>query len=157
MTTGPTAGIALKARHVEEALASRAAGLWFEVHAENYRVEGGRRFAMHEEIRRARPLSLHGVGVSLAGHGLPDPCPLAALKRLADRFRPLLVSDQLTWSRIGHRCAPNLFPFPAPARRRALSRVISILCRARSAGPLAISQVEERLRSSWKWFRVRTD
>jgi uncharacterized protein (UPF0276 family) len=112
MITGPTAGIALKAQHFEDALASPAAGLWFEVHAENYMIEGGPRLAMLEEIRRARPLSLHGVGMSLAGHDLPDPCHLAALKRLTDRFEPFLVSEHLAWSRLGHRCMPDLLPFP---------------------------------------------
>lgn len=112
MITGPTAGIALKAQHFEDALASRAAGLWFEVHAENYMVDGGPRLAMLEDIRRARPLSLHGVGMSLAGTDLPDPCHLAALKRLVDRFEPFLVSEHLAWSRLGHRCMPDLLPFP---------------------------------------------
>jgi len=112
MTTDPTAGIALKAQHFEEALASPAAGLWFEVHAENYMVEGGPRLAMLEEIRCARPLSLHGVGMSLASDDLPDPCHLAALKRLADRVEPFLVSEHLAWSRLGHRCLPDLLPFP---------------------------------------------
>lgn len=112
MSTGPTAGIALKAQHFEEALASPAAGLWFEVHAENYMVEGGPRLAMLEEIRRARPLSLHGVGMSLASDELPDADHLAALKRLTDRFDPFLVSEHLAWSRLGERCMPDLLPFP---------------------------------------------
>lgn len=112
MSTGPTAGIALKAQHFEEALASPAAGLWFEVHAENYMVEGGPRLAMLEEIRRARPLSLHGVGMSLASDELPDADHLAALKRLVDRFEPFLVSEHLAWSRLGARCMPDLLPFP---------------------------------------------
>lgn len=112
MIKGPTAGVALKAQHFEEALASPAAGLWFEVHAENYMVEGGPRLAMLEEIRQARPLSIHGVGMSLASGDLPDPCHMAALKRLVDRFEPFLVSEHLAWSRLGQRCMPDLLPFP---------------------------------------------
>lgn len=112
MIPGPTAGIALKAQHYEEALTSPAAGLWFEVHAENYMVAGGQRLAMLEEIRQVRPLSLHGVGMSLASPDLPDPDHLAAVKRLVDRFEPFLVSEHLAWSRLGTRCMPDLFPFP---------------------------------------------
>lgn len=40
-----TAGLGFKAQHLDEALACRAAGLWFEVHAENYMVDGGPRLA----------------------------------------------------------------------------------------------------------------
>ena len=69
----PTAGVGLKAEHFAEALAAPAAGLWFEVHAENYMVPGGPRLAMLEAIRRNRPISLHGVGMSLAGAADPTP------------------------------------------------------------------------------------
>lgn len=108
----PTAGIGLKASHLAEALTSPAEGLWFEVHAENYMVEGGPRLAMLEEVRTARPLSLHGIGLSLAGHELPDARHVAALKRLSDRFEPFLVSEHLAWSRLDGRSLPDLLPFP---------------------------------------------
>ena len=108
----PTAGVGFKADHFEDALASPAAGLWFEVHAENYMLPGGPRLAMLEQLRAARPLSLHGVGLSLAGCEDPDPEHLAALKRLVDRFEPFLVSEHLAWSRIGEQCFPDLLPFP---------------------------------------------
>jgi uncharacterized protein len=88
----PTVGIGLKADHFGDAIASPTAGLWFEVHPENYMVAGGPRLAMLETARAARPLSLHGVGMSLAGAADPDRAHLAALKRLVDRFEPFLVS-----------------------------------------------------------------
>jgi len=106
------AGVGFKAEHFAEALAAPAVGLWFEVHAENYMVVGGPRLAMLEAIRRERPLSLHGVGMSLAGAGDPDPDHLAALKRLVDRFEPALVSEHLAWSRLDGRCFPDLLPVP---------------------------------------------
>jgi uncharacterized protein (UPF0276 family) len=108
----PAAGVGFKAEHFKEALAARAAGLWFEVHAENYMVAGGPRLAMLEAVRRERPLSLHGVGMSLAGMADPDPDHLAALKRLVDRFEPELVSEHLAWSRLDGRCFPDLLPVP---------------------------------------------
>ena len=108
----PAAGIGFKAEHFDEALASPAAGLWFEVHAENYMVEGGPRLAMLETLRRKRPLSLHGVGMSLAGAAEPDPNHLVSLKRLADRFEPALISEHLAWSRLDGRCFPDLLPVP---------------------------------------------
>jgi uncharacterized protein (UPF0276 family) len=108
----PTAGIGFKADHFRDALASPAAGLWFEVHAENYMLPGGPRLAMLEALRAAHPVSLHGVGLSLAGCEDPDPAHLAALKRLVDRFDPFLVSEHIAWSRIGDTCFPDLLPFP---------------------------------------------
>lgn len=108
----PTAGIGLKASHIAEALASPAAGLWFEVHAENYMVPGGARLAMLEEARAARPLSLHGVGMSLAGHDMPDVDHLGAFKALAERFEPFQISEHLAWSRLGGHAYPDLLPFP---------------------------------------------
>jgi len=108
----PAAGVGFKAEHFAEALAAPAADLWFEVHAENYMVAGGPRLAMLEAIRRDRPLSLHGVGMSLAGASDPDPDHLAALKQLVDRFQPELVSEHLAWSRLDGRCFPDLLPVP---------------------------------------------
>jgi hypothetical protein len=108
----PAAGVGFKAEHFDEALAAPAADLWFEVHAENYMVAGGPRLAMLEAIRRQRPLSLHGVGMSLAGAAAPDPDHLYALKRLVDRFEPALVSEHLAWSRLDGRCFPDLLPVP---------------------------------------------
>lgn len=108
----PTAGLGFKPEHFREALASPAAGLWLEVHAENYMIAGGPRLAMLEAVRQERPLSLHGVGTSLAGATDPDPEHLAALKRLVDRFEPIAVSEHLAWSRLDGRCFPDLLPVP---------------------------------------------
>ena len=108
----PAAGIGFKAEHFAEALAAPAADLWFEVHAENYMVAGGPRLAMLEMIRRERPISLHGVGMSLAGAADPDSDHIAALKRLVNRFEPALVSEHLAWSRLDGRCFPDLLPVP---------------------------------------------
>ena len=127
----PAAGIGFKPQHYREALASPAAGLWFEVHAENYMVDGGPRLAMLEALRRDRPLSLHGVGMSLAGFEEPDPDHLAALKRLVDRFEPALVSEHLAWSRLDGRCFPDLLP--VPRTNEVLARCASNIGRVQDA------------------------
>jgi len=117
----PAAGVGFKAEHFAEALAAPAADFWFEVHAENYMVDGGPRLAMLEAVRSERPLSLHGVGMSLAGAAAPDRDHLAALKRLVDRFEPELVSEHLAWSRLDGRCFPDLLP--VPRTNEALARL----------------------------------
>lgn len=108
----PTAGLGFKPCHFDEAIAEPAAGLWFEVHPENYMVDGGPRLAMLRALREARPLSFHGVGLSLAGAAEPDKAHLARLRKLVDDYRPIFVSEHLAWSREGTTCFPDLLPFP---------------------------------------------
>jgi uncharacterized protein len=117
----PTAGIGFKPCHFTDALAAPAAGLWFEVHPENYMVAGGPRLAMLETLRSERALSLHGVGLSLAGAADPDRAHVSRLKRLCDRFEPMLVSEHLAWSTSEGRYFPDLLPFPRT--REALRRI----------------------------------
>jgi uncharacterized protein len=108
----PTAGLSFKPIHYEQAMACPAEGLWFEVHAENYMVDGGPRLAMLETLRKRFPLSIHGVGLSLAGIDEPDGEHLTRLRRLVDRFDPFLVSEHLAWSKHGATSFPDLLPFP---------------------------------------------
>jgi uncharacterized protein (UPF0276 family) len=108
----PTAGLSFKPVHYEQAVACPAAGLWFEAHAENYMVDGGPRLAMLEALRAAFPLSIHGVGLSLAGVDEPDREHLGKLKSLSDRFQPFLLSEHLAWSRHEDVSFPDLLPFP---------------------------------------------
>jgi len=111
----PTAGLGFKPVHFDEAIACPAAGLWFEVHAENYMAPGGPRLAMLETLRANRPISLHGVGLSLAGAERIDRTHLARLRDLVDRVDPFLVSEHLAWSRIGQAHLPDLLPTPRTA------------------------------------------
>src|SRR5438132_214063 len=108
----PTAGLGFKPQHFAEAIACPAAGLWFEIHAENYMVHGGPRLAMLDTLRSKRPVSVHGVGLSLASAEAPDPVHLYKLAQLVDRCQPFLVSEHLAWCRTRDRCFPDLLPFP---------------------------------------------
>jgi uncharacterized protein (UPF0276 family) len=108
----PTAGLGLKPQHYADALACTAPGLWFEVHPENYMVEGGPRLAWLDAVRRERPVSLHGVGLSLAADEAPDADHLAALRRLVERYDPFVVSEHLAWSTRRGVYSPDLLPFP---------------------------------------------
>lgn len=121
MIQAPSAGLGLKPLHFEEAHAALADGLWFEVHPENYMVEGGPRLAWLEAIRSRHPLSLHGVGLSLAADAPPDPEHLRRLAQLADRFEPALVSEHLAWSTWRGAYHPDLLPMPRTAE--ALARL----------------------------------
>lgn len=116
-----TAGIGFKPQHFEEAIASPAGGLWFEVHAENYMIDSAPRLAMLQKLRDTRPLSVHGVGLSLASDAPPDIEHLRKLRDLVQRFDPFLVSEHLAWSRQEGMCFPDLLPFPRSVE--ALERI----------------------------------
>lgn len=121
MTATPSAGLGLKPSHYAEALASPADGLWFEVHPENYMVAGGPRLRWLEAIRARHPLSLHGVGLSLASDAEPDAAHLARFASLVRRFEPALVSEHLAWSTGQGAYYPDLLPFPRTGE--ALARI----------------------------------
>jgi len=112
MTTTLSAGVGLKPQHFEPAHDCTADGLWFEVHPENYMVDGGPRLAWLTSIRERHPLSLHGVGLSLAAAAEPDATHLQRLTRLVRRFEPALVSEHLAWSAWRGTYYPDLLPFP---------------------------------------------
>ena len=131
MTHRLTAGLGLKPQHFDQALACPAAGLWFEVHPENYMAAGGPRLAWLETIRAEKPLSLHGVGLSLAADEAPDETHLAALKRLAGRLEPFVVSEHLAWSTRRGAYAPDLLPFPRT--QAALARIVRHVDRMQEA------------------------
>ena len=123
MSHSPSAGIGLKAQHYAHAADDVSDGLWFEVHPENYMVAGGPRLAWLDRIRSHHPLSLHGVGMSLAADALPDRSHLLELKRLVDRFEPFALSEHLAWSTRRGTYLPDLLPFPRT--RQALKQIIS--------------------------------
>jgi hypothetical protein len=131
--TAAAAGLGLKPQHYAEALACADADLWFEVHPENYMVDGGPRLAWLEAIRARHPLSLHGVALSLAADAPPDPAHLERLAALVDRFEPARVSEHLAWSVWGGVYRPDLLP--VPRTREVLQRVVD-----------NIGRVQDRLR-----------
>jgi hypothetical protein len=105
------AGIGLRAPHVGELLATRPAVPWLEVHPENYMM-GRAVLASLEAVRRAYPVSFHGVGLSLGSAAEIDRRHLERLKTLVDRIGPCLVSEHLSWSTSGGAYLNHLLPLP---------------------------------------------
>jgi uncharacterized protein (UPF0276 family) len=107
-----TAGLGFKLQHFDEALTARADGLWFEVHSENYMVDGGPRLAALPALRERHAVSLHGVGLSIVSADPPNPDYLRRLKTLAERVSPAMMSDHLAWQKWACRHHSDFFPFP---------------------------------------------
>lgn len=131
MTTNLTAGLGLKPEHFAEALACSEPGSWFEVHPENYMVAGGPRLSWLEAVRARHPISLHGVGLSLAADADPDAAHLARWVQLAGRIEPALISEHLAWSSWRGAYYPDLLPFQRTSAR--LRRMVRNVARMQDA------------------------
>lgn len=106
------AGVGLRGVHHADWLEHRPACGWLEAHAENYFAEGGPLPALLGTLHRDYPLSLHGVGLGLAGPEPLDQAHLARLKSLVDRHQPEVVSEHLCWGAAGGVHFNDLLPIP---------------------------------------------
>ncbi len=131
--TAVTAGLGLKPQHFDEAERCAAPGIWYEVHAENYTVDGGPRLAWLERIRARHPVSLHGVALSLAADAPPEPRQLERLAALVERIEPVMVSEHLAWSTWRGAYRPDLLPVPrtVEARQRVIDNIQRVQDRLR--------------------------
>src|SRR3546814_2261855 len=84
-----SAGLGLKSEHFHEILETRPDIGFFEIHAENYMVDGGPYHHYLTRIRENYPISIHGVGLSIGGLAVPDVAHLDRLAILLDRYAPL--------------------------------------------------------------------
>lgn len=128
----PTApGLPFKHAHWPEIEALGGGAAWFEVHAENYMGAGGPPHRMLAALRALRPLSLHGVGLSIGGEGRLDPEHLARLRALVDRYQPASFSEHLAWSTHEGVYFNDLLPLPCNAA--TLARVCDHIDEAQEA------------------------
>lgn len=104
------AGAGFKARHVDDWLGDADAPAFFEVHAENYMGAGGMPHAQLGALCAIRPLSLHGVGLSIGGESPLDITHLDRLAALIQRYRPTSFSEHLAWSTHDGRYYNDLLP-----------------------------------------------
>ena len=113
-------GIGLRQPHYREVFERRPELAFLEVHSENFFLEGGASMHALERARAAYPVSLHGVGLSLASADALAGEHLAKLKRLVDRVEPALVSEHLCWGGVGGVHFNDLLPFPYTGEALAL-------------------------------------
>ena len=107
-----TAGLGFKLEHLDDALSAQDPGLWFEVHAENYMIDGGPRLRALLALAERFAVSLHGVGLSLASVEPPCPAHLRRLRALADLVGPTAISDHLAWQTWAGTHHADFLPFP---------------------------------------------
>lgn len=113
-------GISLKANHYQSVLESRPEVAFFEVHAENYMVDGGAHHHFLKEISSHYPLSVHGVGLSLGTADGIDLDHLERLAKLVETYQPFLVSEHLAWAADNGTYLNDLLPVPLTAESLAI-------------------------------------
>jgi uncharacterized protein len=140
------AGIGLRSPHIAQVRAERPPIGWFEVHSENYFVDGGPALAALDAIRAEYPISLHGVGLSLGSAEPLDAGHLGQLKRLVARIEPSAVSEHLCWSHVDGRHLNDLLPLPFTEEALALvcDRVDAV--QAALGRPLLVENISTYLR-----------
>jgi len=124
-------GVGLKPRHFQQVLDVRPDVGFFEVHAENFMVDGGPFHHYLGRIREHYPLSLHGVGLSIGAEGPLDEAHLDRLSRLVERYQPASFSEHLAWSTHGGVFLNDLLPVPydQPTLKRVCEHVDRIQSR----------------------------
>lgn len=126
-------GVGLKPEHFREILATGPDIGFFEIHAENYMVDGGPFHHYLSRIRERYPLSIHGVGLSIGGESPLDAKHLDRLAMLLARYQPESFSEHLAWASHGDVFLNDLLPVPYHAE--TLARVCD-----------HVDQVQDRLR-----------
>lgn len=106
------AGVGLKPEHFRDILATGPDLGFFEIHAENYMVDGGPFHRYLALIRERYALSIHGVGLSIGGESPLDENHLNRLATLLDRYHPESFSEHLAWSSHGGAFLNDLLPAP---------------------------------------------
>ena len=85
---------------------------WFEAITENLLDNQGWGMRVFEHVAAHRPVVLHGVSLSIGSTEPLDLGYLGKLRDLAERFRPLWVSDHLCWTGVQGVNSHDLLPLP---------------------------------------------
>ena len=105
-------GLGLRIPHFRDFLEGPVPVDFVEVISENFMVTGGRPLYVLDQVRERWPVAMHGVSMSIGSADGVRADYLQRLKTLADRLKPLWVSDHLSWSRVEHANSHDLLPLP---------------------------------------------
>lgn len=97
---------------MEEVLLQRPAVPWFEILADNHIAQGGIIPRQLDLIRCNYPITLHSVGMSIAGADPLDFNYLKSLRQLYQNFEAAWISDHLCFSQHHQHQFHDLLPFP---------------------------------------------
>ncbi|MBK1705519.1 DUF692 domain-containing protein [Halochromatium glycolicum] len=140
------AGIGLRHCHLEQVLRERPPVPWLELLADNHLAAGGLEHAGLEAISVRYPLTLHCVGMNLAGCDPLDHKYLRQIIQLRERTGAAWVSDHLCFTAHNRRHYHELLPFPytEEALRHVSERVLAVQDLLQA--PLVVENVSAYLR-----------
>ena len=121
-------GLGLRPPHYQDFLDGDVPVEFVEVISENFMVAGGRPLRILDAVRERFPVAMHGVSMSVGSADGLNVDYLRRLKALADRVRPLWVSDHLCWTGVEGFNSHDLLPLPFT--EEALEVVCSNVMRA---------------------------
>jgi len=119
-------GVGLRTTHYSRLESNSDSQLdWFEILTENHLGSQGRPQTILAHLRQRYPFSFHGVSLNIASHEPLNLDYLRQLKRFADEYQPILISDHLCWTGLAERNLHNLLPIPyTPENLNYLARRI---------------------------------
>lgn len=119
-------GVGLRSKHYEAALQSASVD-FVEVHTENFFADGGVSHAILEMVAEQYKLSFHGTSLGLGSFTPPPLSHIQKMRRLIERYSPILVSDHacFSWSNEGGHTvhAGDLLPI------RFDKETLKVMCR----------------------------
>src|SRR5262245_38035108 len=107
----PPVGIGLRSRHLNELARLSIRPVFLEVHAENY-LRPSPALDKVLRLRHDFEFSVHAVGLSLGSADGIDEEHLEQVSGLVEQLQPALVSEHLSWNRLGGRAFNDLLPLP---------------------------------------------
>ena len=105
-------GIGLRSPHIDEILTQQPAIPWLELLADNHLAEGGLIVEQLEQITALYPVTLHGVGMSLASTAPLDMHYCQQIKALAERVNAAWISEHLCFTSVNGIYSHDLLPIP---------------------------------------------
>jgi len=124
-------GLGMRREHYAHFIAGTVDVDFVEVISENFMIDGGRPLATLDAVRAHYPVALHGVSLSVGSAQGIDAAYLRRLRRLAERVKPLWISDHLCWTRDSAHNSHDLLPLPYT--QEALTVVCDNLARTQDA------------------------
>jgi len=153
-------GLGLRKDHHADFLRDEQPVDFVEIISENFMACGGRPLRTLDAVRERQPVIMHGVSMSLGSPMGLDRSYLAELKVLADRVRPLWVSDHLCWTGLPGHNSHDLLPLPYTDE--ALNTCIANLKLAQDVlerpllveNPSSYQAFQQSTRSEWEFLRL---
>ena len=140
------AGIGLRHCHLDQVLREQPPVPWLELLADNHLAEGGPERAWLDALGARYPLTLHCVGMNLAGCDPLDQQYVRRIVRLRERTGAAWISDHLCFTAHERRHYHELLPFPytEESLRHVAERVLTVQDLIRA--PLVVENVSAYLR-----------